>query len=263
LLKVNVPKVSSDDAGKKARLLMRAEGSQRLVLNTPITRDFKFGTVTGDKPTTASNMFLGTLPGQTELLSMQLKVYSSNLISPISFTQQLFPQDYTFDLMEEILTGHRRNPSTAKNSGSESTRSRSPSSETSENDFATLISRERTILEMNQDAWEAVIGAQNEVIEFTQPSPAMTNDTNPITSNQQALDSTVTLTAPSQDVDAPIVSSQTDPPQQTQRRRRNRKNWQQPNEPLRRSKRSHKLSLKGQESNEYLQRTAKRVTKRR
>lgn len=268
LLKLNVPKASSNDAGKKPRLLMRAEGSQRLVLNTPITKDFKFGTVKGDKPTGASNMFLGTLPGQTELLSMQVKVFSSNLITP-SFqyfhTQHSINQDCTNELMHENLTGYRRSPPIVKNSGSASTKSKPPSSRTSENYFATLKPQEgqgKTSLEKNQVLWEKVHEVQSQVIEFSQPAPTMPENPSPVASNQQAPDSTATLAIPSQAVSAPIIPSPTGPPHQTQRRRRNRRNWQQPNEPLRRSKRPRKLSLKGQESNEYLQRTMKRTTTR-
>jgi hypothetical protein len=266
LLKLNVPKASSNDAGKKARLLMRAEGSQRLVLNTPITKDFKFGTVTGDKPTSASNMFLGTLPGQAELLSMQLKVLSSNLIAPNLQTQPLSLQNYTFEFMDEILTEHRQSPPTVKNSGNESAMSSPPSSESSENHFTTLKPQEKTSLEKNQDFWEIVHEVQSQLIEVTQPTPTIAENLNPVPSNQQVLDSTAIPAVPSQAVAAPTVPSQTDPsdpPQQTQRRRRPRKNWKQPNEPLRRSKRPHKLSLKGRESQEYLQRTAKRVAKKR
>ena len=71
ILKVNV---SVDDDDKKARLLMRADGSHRVVLNSPIHKSLKFGNVSGEKPTGMTNLFLGTLPGQSQLVSMQLRV---------------------------------------------------------------------------------------------------------------------------------------------------------------------------------------------
>lgn len=179
VLKLNVPKASSDDVGKKARLLMRAEGSQRLVLNTPITKDFKFGTVTGDKPTSASNMFLGTLPGQTELLSMQLKVLSSNLIAPIFHTQQLLPNSCTSEFMHEKLTGHRQSTPTMKNSGSESAKSKSLG-KISENHFTRLKPKEKTSLQTNLDLWEIVHEVQSQVIEITQPTPTIAENFNPV-----------------------------------------------------------------------------------
>lgn len=73
VLKVNV---STVDENKKARLLMRADGSHRVVLNSPIHKDLKFGNVSGEKPTGMTNLFLGTLPGQSQLVSMQLRVSS-------------------------------------------------------------------------------------------------------------------------------------------------------------------------------------------
>ena len=71
ILKINV---SVDDDDKKARLLMRADGSHRVVLNSPIHKSLKFGNVSGEKPTGMTNLFLGTLPGQSQLVSMQLRV---------------------------------------------------------------------------------------------------------------------------------------------------------------------------------------------
>lgn len=76
ILKVNV--VVGDES-PKARLLMRADGSHRVVLNSPIHKDLKFGNANGEKPTGMTNLFLGTLPGQTQLVSMQLKVYRRSI----------------------------------------------------------------------------------------------------------------------------------------------------------------------------------------
>jgi Ran-binding protein 3 len=81
ILKVNVSTVGEST---KARLLMRADGSHRVVLNSPIHKDLKFGNVDGEKPTGMTNLFLGTLPGQSQLVSMQLRVsdpYHENYLS--------------------------------------------------------------------------------------------------------------------------------------------------------------------------------------
>lgn len=71
ILKVNVSTVGETT---KVRLLMRADGSHRVVLNSPIHKDLKFGDVDGEKPAGMTNLFLGTLPGESQLVSMQLRV---------------------------------------------------------------------------------------------------------------------------------------------------------------------------------------------
>lgn len=60
---------------KKARLIMRANGTNRLVLNTPLTKELKFGQpgTQGAKPTGRQVMFLGLLDSAT-LQTLQLSV---------------------------------------------------------------------------------------------------------------------------------------------------------------------------------------------
>ena len=74
-LKVNVPHDGDDDEDEaklhnRPRILMRADGSHRLILNSPIQR----GTVSGDKPKGMNLLFLGMLPGESDLQTLQLKV---------------------------------------------------------------------------------------------------------------------------------------------------------------------------------------------
>lgn len=60
---------------RKARLIMRANGTNRLVLNTPLTKELKFGQpgTDGGKPTGRQVMFLGLLDSTT-LQTLQLSV---------------------------------------------------------------------------------------------------------------------------------------------------------------------------------------------
>lgn len=76
-LKVNVQKQTPEEiemkAPKKARFVMRADGSHRVVLNSPIQKELKVGDVKGDKPTSGLILFMGTIDGN-ELEMLQLKV---------------------------------------------------------------------------------------------------------------------------------------------------------------------------------------------
>lgn len=60
---------------KKARFIMRAEGSHRVVLNSPIHRDLKVGDPKGEKPTAGMVYFLGSLDKERahEMLLLRLK----------------------------------------------------------------------------------------------------------------------------------------------------------------------------------------------
>ncbi|CAD0088765.1 unnamed protein product [Aureobasidium mustum] len=49
-LNVTEPKSGDENSTIKARLVMRADGSHRVILNTPIQKDLKYGDVHGNKP---------------------------------------------------------------------------------------------------------------------------------------------------------------------------------------------------------------------
>ncbi|KAK8218963.1 hypothetical protein IWZ01DRAFT_538514 [Phyllosticta capitalensis] len=78
-LKLNVWKLSRADqeakVPKKARFVMRADGSHRVVLNSPIQKELKFGGVpNGTKPTNGYVFFMGTMEGNgIELLQLKMK----------------------------------------------------------------------------------------------------------------------------------------------------------------------------------------------
>ncbi|EKG10055.1 Ran binding protein 1 [Macrophomina phaseolina MS6] len=80
-LKVNVQKQTPEEiemkAPKKARFVMRADGSHRVVLNSPIQKELKVGDVKGDKPTSGLILFMGTIDGN-ELEMLQLKMKQQN-----------------------------------------------------------------------------------------------------------------------------------------------------------------------------------------
>ncbi|KAF9632207.1 putative nuclear protein export protein [Lasiodiplodia theobromae] len=80
-LKVNVKKQSAEDAEKKApkkaRFVMRADGSHRVVLNSPIQKELKVGDVKGEKPTNGLVLFMGTMDSD-DLEMLQLKVKQQN-----------------------------------------------------------------------------------------------------------------------------------------------------------------------------------------
>jgi Ran-binding protein 3 len=68
VLRLNVKKPSTDepDAQPQARLIMRAEGSHRVVLNTIVKKELKFGDPKGGPPQGGSLLFMGTIPGVEE-----------------------------------------------------------------------------------------------------------------------------------------------------------------------------------------------------
>ncbi|KAK6442263.1 hypothetical protein LTR95_001513 [Oleoguttula sp. CCFEE 5521] len=77
-LKLNVKRVPSEDGdaeeSSKVRLLMRADGSHRVVLNTPVNKDIKFGAPSGGPPTSGVMLFMGTVEGGSGLEILQLKL---------------------------------------------------------------------------------------------------------------------------------------------------------------------------------------------
>ena len=70
---------ASDAAGQargdlRARLVMRADGSHRVILNTPIKKELRFGSVTGEAPVGGYVHFMGSIDGKPKLELLQLKV---------------------------------------------------------------------------------------------------------------------------------------------------------------------------------------------
>lgn len=79
-LRFNVqnPAEEEADAKPKARFVMRADGSHRLILNTPVKKEIKFGTVTGEAPTGQYVYFMGSIDNKPQLELLQLKVRAWN-----------------------------------------------------------------------------------------------------------------------------------------------------------------------------------------
>ena len=79
VLRLNVKSgYDGDESNKpKARFLMRADGSHRVVLNTPVKKEIKFGTPSGGPPTNGFIYFLGTFDGRSNLEMLQIKVRTS------------------------------------------------------------------------------------------------------------------------------------------------------------------------------------------
>jgi Ran-binding protein 3 len=106
VLRLNVKHVSSDGEEKvKARLLMRADGSHRVVLNTPIMKDMKFGTLTGGPPQGGYMLFMGTIEGSSGLELLQVKVSSDVLIRAVRaslLTISQMRQQNCMDLYEKV-----------------------------------------------------------------------------------------------------------------------------------------------------------------
>lgn len=76
VLRLNVMKaLSDDDQDQKptARLLMRADGSHRVLLNSPIKKELTFGAPNGGKPTGGYLYFMGTIDGGLELLQLKVR----------------------------------------------------------------------------------------------------------------------------------------------------------------------------------------------
>lgn len=53
---------------------MRADGSHRVVLNTPIKKEIKFGSVTGEQPQGGYLYFMGSIDDKPKLELLQMKV---------------------------------------------------------------------------------------------------------------------------------------------------------------------------------------------
>ncbi|KAI7490099.1 hypothetical protein KC351_g824 [Hortaea werneckii] len=72
VLRLNVHK--PEDKGTLARFLMRADGSHRVVLNTPVKKEISFGAATGGPPQAGLLCFLGTIDGKSVPGMLQLKM---------------------------------------------------------------------------------------------------------------------------------------------------------------------------------------------
>lgn len=61
----------------KARLVMRSDGSHRVILNTPVRKELSFGDVTGNEPKGQYVYFMGTVNvgegGKLELLQLKMR----------------------------------------------------------------------------------------------------------------------------------------------------------------------------------------------
>lgn len=95
-LRFNVRKPTTEDEKPKARLVMRAEGSHRVMLNTPVKKELKFGTPSGDKPQGGYMYFMGTIEGKDGLELLQLKVNEDNML--LRIPQADFETDETSQL---------------------------------------------------------------------------------------------------------------------------------------------------------------------
>lgn len=88
-LRLNVKNTAPGETGPpQARLLMRAEGSHRVVLNTGIKKDYKFGDGKGDKPVGGLMLFMGAVTdpdggaGKLELLQLKVNLSYPTLLPP-------------------------------------------------------------------------------------------------------------------------------------------------------------------------------------
>ncbi|KAI9685334.1 MAG: hypothetical protein M1820_010821 [Bogoriella megaspora] len=81
-LKLNVSKPDTEkpDEPLKARLILRADGSQRVLLNSPVLKDIKFGDVNGDKPEGMYVLFRGPITGMPGLEPLQLRLRQANAL---------------------------------------------------------------------------------------------------------------------------------------------------------------------------------------
>lgn len=66
--------VKETDDGKTARFIMRAEGSHRVILNTPIKKEINVGDPQGGRPKGQYVYFSGTIDNKPQLELLQLKV---------------------------------------------------------------------------------------------------------------------------------------------------------------------------------------------
>ncbi|KAK5686362.1 hypothetical protein LTS10_002480 [Elasticomyces elasticus] len=79
--------VNREDQVPRARFLMRADGSHRVVLNTPVKKEIKFGAASGGPPQGGLMLFMGTIDGNSGLEMLQMKM----------------KQQYALELYEKIV----------------------------------------------------------------------------------------------------------------------------------------------------------------
>jgi Ran-binding protein 3 len=68
------PSAENPDEKTTARLVMRAEGSHRVILNTPVKKEIRFGAPDGGPPQGGYLYFMGAVEGGSGLEMLQLKV---------------------------------------------------------------------------------------------------------------------------------------------------------------------------------------------
>lgn len=73
-LNVANPGLGDSATAPKARLVMRADGSHRVALNTPVVKGVKFGSVTGEPPVGGYMYFMGSIDGSAKLELLQMKL---------------------------------------------------------------------------------------------------------------------------------------------------------------------------------------------
>lgn len=109
VLRLNVKKLNEGEDGQhektKARLLMRADGSHRVVLNSPVMKDMKFGTPTGGPPQGGYMLFMGTIDNSSGLELLQVKVRGAIRCSDRS--SAYFTTDETTKLLGPLRQSRR------------------------------------------------------------------------------------------------------------------------------------------------------------
>lgn len=90
VVRLNVKNATFDDEDAKptARLLMRADGSHRVILNTPVKKEIKFGAPTGGPPQGGYLLFMGTVGDKANLEMLQLKVSFLLVLAHLSKLQK-------------------------------------------------------------------------------------------------------------------------------------------------------------------------------
>ncbi len=74
------PAEDEEDAKPSVRLLMRADGSHNVALNSPVKKELKFGALDGGKPGGSFLFFAGVVDGKAELVPLMFKVSFSALL---------------------------------------------------------------------------------------------------------------------------------------------------------------------------------------
>ncbi len=97
---------------QKARLIMRTDGVHRVVLNTPVFKGMKFGTVDGQEPTGKTLYLTGMEDGKPALFSLRVRVRCFLMGSCLQvkanalFLWQTGKEDVVRDLYHRISSIH-------------------------------------------------------------------------------------------------------------------------------------------------------------